>query len=436
MAIVCPHCQCSIERVDAAPEAIACPACGETLLADPTGPWVAADALSHQGPVAVGQTISHYRIVEKLGGGGMGVVFKAHDTRLGRSVALKFLPEEYARDPQRLERFQREARTASALNHPHICTIHDIDEHQGQPFLVMELIEGQTLRGLAARRPGLPALLPLVGQVARALSAAHAAGIVHRDIKPANIMVRGDGYAKVVDFGLARTLPTHVGPPDAAAAEVTAAGTVLGTIRYMSPEQARAETAGSANDLFSLGVVLYELATGQHPFPADSQVGVLHAILSQSPLRPALLNPEIPAPLEALIMQMLEKDARLRPTAAEVDSVLAELTGKGTGLLPAAAIAAPQRHTVGRKKELASLRDGFTSAVAGRGLFVCVAGEPGIGKTTLVEDSWPTSPPAEPASWPRGAVRKGSREQKRICRSSKHSKVCCTAQMDRPWPAS
>ncbi|HZU35480.1 MAG TPA: protein kinase, partial [Gemmataceae bacterium] len=254
------------------------------------------------------------------------------------------------------------------------------------PFLVMELIEGQTLRALAVGRLELPALVSLIGQVARALAAAHAAGIVHRDIKPANIMVRDDGYAKVVDFGLARTLRTDAVPPEAAAAEVTEPGTQLGTVRYMSPEQARAETAGSASDLFSLGIVLYELATGQHPFPADSQVGVLHAILSQSPLRPALLNPEIPTPLEALILQMLEKDARLRPTAAEVETKLAQLTGKGNSLPPGPALAQPQRHTVGRQKELGGLRDGFASAALGRGLFLCVAGEAGIGKTTLVED--------------------------------------------------
>jgi predicted ATPase len=387
MPVVCPHCQCPIEQADAAaPEAISCPVCGHTLRreSEQTGPWVAADSLCKSGPVAIGQTISHYSILDKLGGGGMGVVFKAHDTRLGRSVALKFLPQEYAQDPQRLERFQREARTASALNHPHICTIHDMDEYEGQPFLVMELIEGQTLGALALQRLSLPALVPLVGQVAKALAAAHAAGIVHRDIKPANIMVRDDGYAKVVDFGLARTLPSGAAPPEAA--DVTDPGTLLGTVRYMSPEQARAETAGSASDVFSLGIVLYELATGQHPFPADSQVGILHAILTQPPLRPALLNPDIPAPLEALIQRMLEKDARLRPTAAEVDAALAELSGKGAGLLVGPAIPPIQRHTVGRKKELAALRDGFASAVAGRGLFLCVAGEPGIGKTTLVED--------------------------------------------------
>jgi predicted ATPase len=387
MPVVCPHCRYPIEHVEAtAPEAIACPACGQTVppQPDPTGPWVAADSLCKPGSVAIGQSISHYRILEKLGGGGMGVVFKAHDTRLGRSVALKFLPPEYAQDPQRLERFQREARTASALNHPHICTIHDMDEYQGQPFLVMELIEGQTLRALARQRLALPALVPLVGQVAKALAAAHAVGIVHRDIKPANIMVRDDGYAKVVDFGLARTLPSGAAPPEVA--EVTDPGTLLGTVRYMSPEQARAEAAGSASDVFSLGIVLYELATGRHPFPADSQVGVLHAILAQPPLRPALHNPEIPAPLEALIQRMLEKDARLRPTAAEADAALAELTGKAAGLLAGPAIPPIQRHTVGRQKERAALRDGFASAGAGRGLFLCVAGEPGIGKTTLVED--------------------------------------------------
>jgi Protein kinase domain/AAA ATPase domain len=338
------------------------------------------------GPVAIGQTISHYHTLEPLGGGGMGVVYKAQDTRLGRSVALKFLPQEFAQDPQRLERFQREARTASALNHPHICTMYDVDEHEGLPFLVMELIEGQTLRSLAAQRPSLPALIHLVGQVAKALAAAHAAGIMHRDIKPENIMVRDDGYAKVLDFGLARRIPIPGTRSQATAAEVTEPGTVMGTVRYMSPEQAKGETASSASDIFALGIVLYELAVGQHPFPADSQVGVLHAIVAQPPLSPTRLNPEIPASLEGLLLRMLEKDPRLRPSAAEVDVGLSELARITSGPQAGSGLLSIQRHMVGRQAELAELRAGFESAAAGRGLLLCVAGEPGLGKTTLVEE--------------------------------------------------
>jgi tetratricopeptide (TPR) repeat protein len=347
-----------------------------------TGPAPEGEAIGFE----VGQAISHYRILEKLGGGGMGVVYKAHDSRLGRSVALKFLPEDYGQDRQRLQRFQREARTASALNHPHICTIHDVDEFEGRPFLVMELIEGQTLRSRAVQHRSLPALLPLLGQVAKALAAAHAAGIVHRDIKPENIMVRDDGYAKVVDFGLARSLPSGGVLSETKAAGITDPGTWMGTVRYMSPEQARAEPASSASDIFSLGIVLYELATGRHPFPADSRVGILHGIISQAPLRPSLLNPQIPALLEALILHMLEKDARLRPSAAEVDAVLTELSGRDASVLSAPALGLVQRHTVGRQPELAELRAGFQSAASGKGLLLCVAGEPGIGKTTLVEE--------------------------------------------------
>jgi serine/threonine-protein kinase len=270
-----------------------------------------------------------YEVEAFLERGGMGLVYKARHLRLDRLVALKFLPREFAQDPERLELFRREARTASTLNHPHICTIYDLDEHEGQPFLVMELIEGRTLRDLAAGRPSLPALVHLIGQVAQALAAAHAAGIMHRDIKPANIMVRDDGYAKVIDFGLSRPIPTYGWPSEATADEVADPGTGLGTARYMSPEQARAETASSASDLFSLGIVLYELVTGQHPFPADSPMGMLHAVQSQPPLRPSLRNPQIPAALDAVILRMLQKEPRLRPTALEVDAALAGLTGRG-----------------------------------------------------------------------------------------------------------
>jgi predicted ATPase len=330
--------------------------------------------------------IPGYEVEAVLGRGGMGIVYKARHLRLNRLVAVKILPREFAQDRRLLQRFQREARAASALNHPHICTIYDIDEHEGQPYLVMELIEGRTLRALAARRPSLPELVHLVGHVAKALAAVHAAGIIHRDIKPENIMVRADGYAKVVDFGLARTIPLYSTPSEATSDPVTDPGTVMGTVRYMAPEQLLAEAASSASDLFSLGIVLYELVTGRHPFAGDSPTGTFHAHLWQPPLRPSLLNPEIPAALEALILQMLEKEPRLRPTAAELDATLAELTRRGTGVVLGPAPPAVPRHTVGRQAELAELRDGFESVIAGRGLFLCVTGEPGIGKTTLVED--------------------------------------------------
>src|SRR5579864_819826 len=389
MHVVCPHCQDSIESTEAAAAAeIHCPACGRTFRMEgaETGPGMTSAHRLEPGSVAIGQTISHYHKLEPLGSGGMGVVYKAQDSRLGRSVALKFLPREFVQDPQRLERFQREARTASALNHPHICTMHDIGEHEGLPFLVMELIEGQTLRSLAARRPSLPTLIQLVGQVSKALAAAHAAGIVHRDIKPENIMVRDDGYAKVLDFGLARRIAIPGALSQATAGAVTDPGTVMGTGRYMAPEQARGETAGSASDIFALGIVLYELAAGQHPFSADSHVGVLSAIVSRPPLPPTRLNPEIPAALEGLLLRMLEKDPRLRPSATEVDLGLSALARVSSGPPAGSGFSSLQRHTVGRQAELTELRAGFESAAAGHGLLLCVAGEPGMGKTTLVEE--------------------------------------------------
>jgi predicted ATPase/tRNA A-37 threonylcarbamoyl transferase component Bud32 len=332
----------------------------------------------------VGQTISHYRIIEKLGCGGMGVVYKAQDLKLGRWVALKFLPEELTREREALERFQREACAVSALNHPNICTIHEIDEYEHQPFIVMELIEGRTLRTMVGQPICLESVSQLVGQIAKALRVAHAAGIVHRDIKPENIMVREDGLAKLLDFGLARLVPKDA-QSLTETIEVTALGRVLGTLRYMAPEQAVGQSVTSAADIFSLGIVLYELATGQHPFAADSSVGVIHSNLSQTPLRPSRLNPEIPSILDGLVLRMLERDPHLRPIGADVDAALAELVGQSTGR-PGPAIMQPKRRTVGRENPLGELRAGFESAVAGRGLLLCVSGEPGIGKTTLVED--------------------------------------------------
>jgi predicted ATPase len=322
-----------------------------------------------------------YEIVSEIGRGGMGVVYKALEPSLGRHVALKFLPAEYARDPERLERFRREARTASALNHPHICTVHALGEHEGRPFLVMELIEGVTLRGLANRGPKVAEATPLVGQAARALAAAHAAGVVHRDVKPENIMVRGDGYVKVVDFGLARRLPS-LAHPDPGGCD-TDPGILLGTAAYMAPEQARGEPAESASDVFSLGIVLYQLVTGRHPFEADSALGMLYAIVTRPPVPPSRLNAEIPTPLEGLLGAMLHKDARLRPTAAEVVAALAALAERPEARPARSATARP---IVRREPELAALRAVLAEADAGRARVVCVTGEPGLGKTTLVED--------------------------------------------------
>lgn len=326
--------------------------------------------------------VPNYEVLAEVGRGGMGVVYKARDPRLDRHVALKFLPPEYARDPDRLARFLREARTASALNHPHICTVHALGEHQGRPFLVLEFIEGITLHSLAARRPAVREAARLIGQAAQALAAAHAAGVTHRDVKPENIMVRPDGYVKVLDFGLARRLPT-LDAPAATGGRDTDPGMLIGTAAYMSPEQARGRPADSASDIFSLGVVLYQLVTGQHPFEADSVLGTLHAIANRSPLAPSRLNPEVPAALEGLIEAMLHKDARLRPTAAEVAQALTVVTGRSVAG-PGPTVSA--RLILHREPELATLRAALAAADGRHGSFVCVAGEPGIGKTTLVED--------------------------------------------------
>jgi predicted ATPase len=344
--------------------------------------------------------IGPYCILNLLGSGGMGQVWLAEDMRLGRKVALKLLPARFTKDAYRMRRFEQEARAASALNHPNIITIFEVGESESGQYIVMELVGGCTLAEMIGE-PLLPETVAHLGaQIARALAVAHTAGIIHRDIKPENIMVRDDGLVKVLDFGIARlALPGAENPEDAIKSKMPT-NTLIGTMRYMSPEQGRGESAHSPSDIFSLGLVLYELATGRHPFETDSLAEVVLAVHWRPPAPPSHVVEGIPPKMDALILRMLDRDPGRRPAAAEVERGLLEsvsvrpsyettrLQIRETIAPPEAGrVTAPRRRlTVGRERERNELSAALDTAAAGQGLIVSIAGEPGLGKTTVVEE--------------------------------------------------
>jgi serine/threonine protein kinase/tetratricopeptide (TPR) repeat protein len=342
--------------------------------------------------LAPGATFGAYEIRALLGAGGMGQVYRAFDPRLGREIALKVIRRIAVEDESSLDRLLREATLASALNHPNIVTIYETGVVNGDRYIAMELVDGATLRELAAQGLPLSRIVGIARQVAEALAVAHAAQIIHRDIKPDNVMVRPDGYVKLLDFGLARVQPDPFAGPtrQPSTGSRTEAGLILGTIGYMAPEQARGEPVTAEADVFSLGVVLYELVTGRHPFMAASQLGTLHALLWETPEPPALLNPDLPRALDQLIVEALQKDLRLRPGASEVMYRLTLAHDSSVATALSSVAVSPRRtaataNVVGREQELDALNHEFERAQRGKARLVVVSGEAGVGKTTLVD---------------------------------------------------
>ena len=331
-----------------------------------------------------GTRLGSYLVRSLLGSGGMGEVYLAHDDRLRRDVAVKLMAPRLEQEARAVDRFIREALAVSALNHPNIVTIHETGEAPAGRFIVMELVQGRSLREVIRQGATVEQAHDLIRQVAEALSVAHARQIVHRDIKPDNVMVREDGYVKVLDFGLARIAMTEHAS-DATVSAETRTGLVLGTIGYLSPEQARGEAVTTASDVFALGILFYELLTGQHPFHAASPLAVLHGITNDAPVPPSRMGIEVPAWADQLVLECLQKEARLRPSASEVASRLRAPSGV-VAVAPAAPLARPAGRIVGRERELDELIAAFDRAREGSGCMVTVSGEPGLGKTSLVEE--------------------------------------------------